>query len=174
MMFMPRLNALVFTFVLLQLVQSINIMNTIHANLNHNQTMLRFFPFNWSLIEKNEVLQYLQSMKPKKISSVSMLLQEPQEDANPDTWSKAYAKPFDQVKNGGGDEPEVNYDYETNGSNGGTSIDPKQEKCTKKVGMFLQGCVYKNIPLLKKNEEAGCRDKVKAIGAECVFGPVEE
>ena len=120
------------------------------------------FPAQWTAKKKSNVLQFIQ------LTSAA----EPQEEANPDTWAKAYATPFD-VKNGGGDEPEVNYDYETNGENGGTSIDPKQKPCTKNVGAFLQGCVYLLNQNLNKEKKQDCAKKVAGIGAECVFGPVD-
>ena len=119
------------------------------------------FPPQWTPNKQSNVLQFIQ-----------LTSAEPQEEANPDTWAKAYATPFD-VKNGGGDEPEVNYDYETNGENGGTSIDPKQKPCTKNVGAFLQGCVYLLNQNLNKEKKQDCAKKVAGIGAECVFGPVD-
>jgi hypothetical protein len=110
----------------------------------------------------------------KSSTSSTSFLEEPQEDANPDTWSAAYAKPDPNADKGGGDEPEVNYDYETNGNNGGTSIDPAQAECTKKTGKYLQSCVYiSNNQRLDKNKKDGCKSNIASIGAACVFGPVK-
>ena len=131
----------------------------------------------WML--RNSMQHYLASFTKATYPSSSLLeTKEPQEDANPDTWSKAYALPFsgkNGAEAGGGSEPEVNSEWETNGENGGGSTNPKDKSCTKKTGMFLQGCVYvNNNQHLKTNKLHECQEQVSSIGTECVFGVRDE
>ena len=138
-----------------------------------------YFPTTWSIEKRNSMQHYLASFTKATYPSSSLLeTKEPQEDANPDTWSKAYALPFsgkNGAEAGGGSEPEVNSEWETNGENGGGSTNPKDKSCTKKTGMFLQGCVYvNNNQHLKTNKLHECQEQVSSIGAECVFGVRDE
>jgi hypothetical protein len=139
----------------------------------HIANVRSHFPHSWSRRKKSHVLSFI--LLHSASSRSRLKVWEPQEDANPnsESWGKAYGKPFSGADAGGGDEPEINYDYETNGENGGTSIDPTQKACTKQTGMYLQGCVYVSNQHLDANKKALCANQVSQIGAECVFGPVK-
>ena len=162
-----------FLLSLLSLLSPLGAFELRHSSRAVEDQIQHYFPTTWSDGKKYKMLRYLHKTETIFHQQSSLLeTVEPQEDANPDSWGKAYALPFSGksgAEAGGGSEPEVNAAWETNGENGGGSTNPEEKGCTKKTGMFLQGCVYVSNQNLKSNKLHECQNQVSSIGAECVF-----
>ena len=103
----------------------------------------------------------------------SSIGREPQDKANPDSWSMGLGKPFtgkNGVQAGGGEEPEFNYDMNTASAlpNGAS------KSCNTQTGAFLKGCVYRSDTHLRRRKMDACKADLSHLAASCVFGPVKE